>query len=156
MALTKADWGFLAHKSTIMGISQRKCAAAGGVNKPNKTMRSSQNLRDGYEKHRQLTEKMWQIRRKRKKGSLMRRENTFSSVNLAFPTWPSRQMLRRGDTHLTPQHFAREDKPLFRSLFRLLNITQAANSLQEITHNICHILFTPPKTILAVRSQNTH
>lgn len=58
MALTKADWGFLAHKSTIMGISQRKCAAAGGVNKPNKTMRSSQNLCDGYEKHRQLTEKM--------------------------------------------------------------------------------------------------
>lgn len=150
MALTKADWGFLAHKSTIMDISQRKCVAAGGVNKPNKTMRSSQDATDGYEKHRQLTEKMWQIWLKRKKGTLMRRENRFSSVNLAFPTWPSRQMLCHSDKHLTPQHFAWEDKPAFRSQLRLLIIAQAANSLQEITHNICHISFTQAMTTLAL------
>lgn len=35
----------------------------------------------------------------------MRRENTFSSDNLAVPTWPSQQMPRRNDTPLTSQTF---------------------------------------------------
>lgn len=153
MALTKADWGFLAHKSPIMDISQRKCVAA-GVNKPNNTMSSSQKPTDGYDW--QPTEKMWQICLKRKKGTLMRRENRSSSVNLAFPTRSSRQMLCHSDTHLTPQHFAWEDIQAFKSLLRLLIIAQAANSLQEITHNICHIAFTQANTTLAVSSQNTH
>lgn len=60
MALTKSDGGFLAHKSNIMDISQRKCVAAGGVNKHicPKTMNRSQNPNDGHEKHQQLNEKM--------------------------------------------------------------------------------------------------
>lgn len=35
----------------------------------------------------------------------MRRENTSSSDNLAFPTWPSQQMPRRNDTPLSSQTF---------------------------------------------------
>lgn len=89
MALTELDGDFLLHKSTIMDISQRKCVAAGGVNKPHMP-----------KDHEQFSESKWWAWKtpaanwkdvtntveKQKKRDLMKRENTFNSDNLAFPT----------------------------------------------------------------------